>query len=125
MCIYLFGIHNSISFACSQGNLQLNTTKTLLAFLIVKKINLISDSLNSFKKLCLEDIKVNKKKILKNLQDSLMLVTALNPKIGYKKSSEIANKAFHEDKSLKEAALELKYLTSEEFDKIVDPKKMV
>ena len=125
VCIYLFGIHNSISFACSQGNLQLNTNKTLLAFLIVKKMNLISDSLNSFKKLCLEDIKVNQEKILKNLQNSLMLVTALNPKIGYRKSSEIANKAFHEDKSLKEAAVELKYLTSEEFDKIVDPKKMV
>ena len=125
VCIYLFGIHNSISFACSQGNLQLNTNKTLLAFLIIKKINLIADSLNSFRKLCLQNIKINQRKITENLENSLMLVTALNPSIGYKKSSEIANKAFREDISLREAAIELNYLSKEEFDKIVNPKKMI
>ena len=125
VCIYLFGIHNSISFACSQGNLQLNTNKTLLAFLIIKKINLIADSLNSFRKLCLQNIKINQRKITENLENSLMLVTALNPSIGYKKSSEIANKAFREEISLREAAIELNYLSKEEFDKIVNPKKMI
>ena len=125
VCIYLFGIHNSISFACSQGNLQLNTNKTLLAFLIIKKINLIADSLNSFRKLCLQNIKINQRKITENLENSLMLVTALNHSIGYKKSSEIANKAFREEISLREAAIELNYLSKEEFDKIVNPKKMI
>ena len=87
-------------------------------------INLLSEAIDSFVDKCLNDIELNRKKIRENLQNSLMLVTALNPKIGYDKASKIAKKAFTEGISLKQAAMKLKYLKSNEFDAIIDPLKM-
>ena len=87
-------------------------------------INLLSDAINSFVKKCINGLELNRKRLRENLENSLMLVTALNPKIGYEKSSKIAKKAFIEGISLKQAALKLKYLKSSEFDEIVDPIKM-
>jgi fumarate hydratase class II len=124
VCIYLMGLHFSTSIACSQGHFQLNANKTLITFTILKTINLLSDSIQSFVKKCLIGIEINKKRIQNNLENSLMLVTALNPKIGYDKSAEIAKKAFNENITLKQSAIELKYLTEEEFDEAVQPEKM-
>ncbi len=124
VCIHLMGIHMSVSLACSQGHFQLNANKTLLLFSLIRTINLLSDAINSFVDRCLEGIELNRKRIRENLQDSLMLVTALNPKIGYDKASKIAKKAFSEGISLKQAAMKLKYLKSSEFDAIIDPIKM-
>ena len=92
VCIYLLGLQSSISIACSQGHFQLNANKTFLIFATLKTITLLSDSIKSFTKNCLTGIKVNEEKVNENLRNSLMLVTALNPKIGYDKSAEIAKK---------------------------------
>ncbi len=124
VCIHLMGIHFSISIACSQGHFQLNANKTILMYSILRMINLLSDAINSFVNKCLNGLEINRKKLRENLENSLMLVTALNPKIGYEKASKIAKKAFTEGISLKQAAIKLKYLKSSEFDEIIDPIKM-
>ena len=125
VCLHLMGLYNSNIFAGSQGHFQLNANKTVLLFNTLRIIELLSDAINSFSEKCLKNIVTNKKKIDENLEKSLMLVTALNPKIGYTKASEIAKKAFAEDITLKDAAIKLDYLDSKEFDLIVDPKKMI
>ncbi len=125
VCIYLMSNHFSLTFAASQGHFQLNANKTLIIFNILRTIGLLSDAINSFVEKCLIGIKPNIKNIKKNLENSLMLVTALNPVIGYDKSSEIAKIAFNNNISLKEAASKLNYITEEEFDKLVDPNKMI
>ena len=125
VCIYLFGLHNSISFAGSQGNLQLNTNKTVIAFLIINTINLLNDSIASFTEKCLIGLKAKEENIKKNLNNSLMLVTALNQKIGYEKAAEISRKAFKENLTLKDAAEKLNYISAEEFELIVKPEKMI
>ncbi len=124
VCIYLLGYNNSMNIACSQGHFQLNANKTLIIFNILRTIELLGDSIESFNKNCLKGILPNKKKIKQNLKDSLMLVTALNPKIGYDKSAEVAKKAYEEEISLKEAAINLGYISNDEFDKLIDPLKM-
>ena len=124
VCIYLMGLNSSITIAASQGHLQLNANKTVIIFCILRTIDLISDSIESFRLRCVEGIEANKDIIEQQLQKSLMLVTALNPKIGYDKSSKIAKKAFEEKITLKESAIKLNYLTEKEFDEIVQPDKM-
>ena len=124
VCIHLMGIHFSISIACSQGHFQLNVNKTVIMYSILRIINLLSDAINSFVNKCLNGIELNRKKLRENLENSFMLVTALNPKIGYEKASKIAQKAFNEGISLKQAAIKLKYLKFSEFDEIIDPLKM-
>ena len=119
------GIHSSLTIACSQGHFQLNANKTFIIFAVLKTITLLSDSIASFTNKCLIGLKVNKKKIESNLENSLMLVTALNPKIGYDKSAEIAKKAFAEEITLKQSAVALGYLTEEEFDSIIKPEEMI
>ncbi len=124
VCIHLQGIYTSNFFAGTQGHFQLNANKTLIIFNTLRSINLISDAIKSFRTKCLDNIIANKQIIEKNLNNSLMLVTALNPKIGYEKSAEIAKKAFKEKITLKEATIKLGYLTEKEFNILVDPKKM-
>ena len=94
------GIHFSISIACSQGHFQLNANKTMILFSLNRIITLLSDSIDSFTKRCLEGLDLNRKKIRENLENSLMLVTALNPKIGYMKNlqklpKKLSPKEFH------------------------------
>ena len=125
VCIHLMGMHFSLSIAGSQGQFQLNANKTVIIFTILRTIVLISESLNSFNQRCLNNIKANKKVISENLHNSLMLVTALNPKIGYDKSAEIAKKAYKENISLKESAIKLSYLNEEEYDNLVKPENMI
>ena len=124
VCAQIIGNDYTISFAGSQGHLELNVYKPLMAAKIIESLKLFSDAIISFNKNCLKGLEANKKKINEHLNNSLMLVTALNNKIGYYKAAEIANNAYKNGTTLKEEALKLKYLNEEEFDKWVDPNKM-
>ena len=124
VCAQIIGNDYTISFAGSQGHLELNVYKPLMAAKIIESLKLFSDAIISFNKNCVKGLKANKKKINEHLNNSLMLVTALNNKIGYYKAAEIANNAYKNGTTLKEEALKLKYLSEEEFDKWVDPNKM-
>lgn len=115
----------AITMAGSQGNFELNVFKPLIAHNILSSINLLSDSCRSFAIHMVKGIKANEPKIKEYLEKSLMLVTALNPKIGYDKAAKVVQKAFKENLSLKEACVALNYLSAEEFDEIVDPAKMI
>ena len=124
VCAQIIGNDYTISFAGSQGHLELNVYKPLMSAKIIESLKLFSDAIISFNKNCLKGLEANKKKINEHLNNSLMLVTALNNKIGYYKAAEIANNAYKNGTTLKEEALKLKYLSEEEFDKWVDPNKM-
>tara|TARA_A100001015_G_scaffold131797_1_gene146322 strand:- start:1480 stop:2871 length:1392 start_codon:yes stop_codon:yes gene_type:complete len=124
VCAQVIGNDYTISFAGTQGQLELNVYKPLMASKIIESLKLLTDAIISFNKNCIIGLKVNKKKITEHLNNSLMLVTALNNKIGYYKAAEIANNAYKNGTTLKEEALKLKYLSEDEFDKWVDPKKM-
>ena len=124
VCLHLMGLHNAIMFSGTQGHFQLNANKMVIIFNVLQSVKLISDAIKSFCDRCLDKMILNKDSIEFNLEKSLMLVTALNPEIGYSKSAEIAKKAFKDNISLKEATLKLGFLTEKEFDSIVDPKKM-
>lgn len=125
VCAQVLGNDTTISFGASQGNFELNVYMPVIAHNFIESVNLLSDAIESFNKNCVKGIKVNKNNIEKYLRESLMLVTALNPYIGYDKASQCAKYAFNENITLKEAVLHFGYLTEEEFDKIVDPKTMV
>ncbi len=125
VCVQVMANDTAISIAASQGNYELNVYMPLIAYNFLQSVRLLSDALISFNKNCAVGIKPNMKKINENVNKSLMLVTALNPYIGYENAAKIAKKAHQEGTTLKEACLSLKLLTEEEFDKIVDPKKMV
>ena len=125
ICAQVMGNNTTVNFAGSQGQFQLNTYKPVIAYNIIQSINLLSDGINSFNHNCLKKIKPNSKNIDNHLKNSLMLVTALNKHIGYDKAAVIAKKAYDDNLTLKEAALKLNFITSIEFDKIVDPKKMI
>ena len=125
VCVQVMGNNLSVSLAGSQGHFELNTYKPVIAYNIIQSINLLNDAIKSFCLNCLKDINPNKKNIQKHLQNSLMLVTALNKHIGYDNAAKIAKKAFKENLTLKKAASKLKLIDEKEFDKLVNPKKMV
>ena len=125
VCIQVIGNHSTITIAGSQGHFELNTFKPLILYNILQSINLLSDSINSFVKNCLKGIKPNKIRIKEHLENSLMLVTALNDHIGYDNAAKIANKAFKENLTLKDAAIKLGLIEENKFDELVQPKKMV
>ena len=125
VCAQIMGNDTSISFAGSQGHFELNVFKPLMANNIIESAQLLGDSSNSFNKNCVLGIKPNLKQIKKMVENSLMLVTALNTKIGYYKSAEIANKAYSEGISLKESAKLLGYVSEKDFDKWVRPEDMI
>lgn len=115
----------TISFSNSQGNFQLNVFKPVIIYNFLQSVRLLSDSMNSFCDNCIVGINANKEVIEENVRKSLMLVTALSPHIGYEKAALIAKNAYLNKTTLKEEAIKLGYLTEEEFDKYVDPKKMI
>lgn len=125
VCMQIMGNDLSISIAGSSGNYELNVCKPLIIYKFLNSAELLSDACNSFSSLCVEGIKPNKKRIKELLEKSLMLVTALNPHIGYEKSTKIAKFAYSNGISLKKAAIHLGYLTKNEFEKIVNPSKMI
>ena len=124
VCAQIIGNDVAVSFAGANGHFELNVFKPLFAFNIIESSKILGDASLSFAENCIDGIKPNKKRIEKFLNDSLMLVTALNSKIGYYKAAEIANKAYKENITLKEAALQLAFLTDEEFDSYVNPSRM-
>ena len=121
----VMGNDAAIGFAASQGNFELNVFLPVIAYNFLQSVRLLSDSLRTFRIFCIEGMEPNVKKMKENMDRSLMLVTALNPHIGYEKAAKVANTAHKEGISLKEAALKLKVLTEEEFDRIVRPEKMI
>ena len=125
VCVQVMGNDATIGFAGSQGNFELNVYKPVMIYNLIQSIYLLADTCRSFNEHCAIGITANKNKIDEYLHESLMLVTALNQVIGYDKASKIAKKAFTDDSNLKEACVALGFLTAEEFDKAVDPKKMV
>ena len=124
VCAQIIGNDMAVSFAGANGHFELNVFKPLFAYNIIESSKILGDACLSFSKNCIEGLKPNKKKIERFLNDSLMLVTALNSKIGYYKAAEIANKAYKEDITLKEACIQLNYLSEKEFDKYVNPQRM-
>lgn len=125
VCTQIMGNHTTISVAGSNGNFELNVFKPVMIYNLLQSIRLLADASRSFTDNCVVGIEANKDRINKLLNDSLMLVTALNTVIGYDNAAKIAKKAHKEHKTLKEVAIELKLLTAEEFDKAVRPEKMI
>ena len=125
VCVKVIGNHTGITIAGSQGQFELNVFKPLIAHNILQSIDLISDSSKNFAKYCVKGIKANKDKIKKDLDNSLMLVTALAPKIGYDQAASIAKKALKNKTTLKNEVLKSGLLNEKEYQKIVDPRKMI
>jgi len=125
VCAQVIGNDTSISFGATQGHFQLNVFKPMMASNLIESCKLLADACNSFNANCLKGIKANKKVIDEKLNNSLMLVTALNPKIGYYKAAEIANNAHENGTTLKKEAIKLGYLSSEQYDEWVKPENMI
>ncbi|WP_405351791.1 class II fumarate hydratase [Nonlabens sp. Asnod3-H03] len=125
VCARVMGNDTTVTVGGMQGHFELNVFKPVMAAAVLESAQLIGDSCRSFEENCAAGIEPNHDKIKSLLDNSLMLVTALNTKIGYYKAAEIANKAHEEGSTLKEAALALGYVTSEEFDAWVKPEDMV
>ena len=125
VCAQVLGNDTTVSFAGSQGHLELNVYKPVIAHKLIESIHLLSDSMESFNKNCISGLKANKTKIAEHLNNSLMLVTALNKKIGYYRAAEIANKAHENGTTLEEEAIKSGYLTKKQFKDWVKPEDMV
>ena len=124
VCAQVFGNDAAIGFAGSQGNFELNVFKPVMIFNFLQAANLLADSCYNFRVFCVEGIEANTTTIREHVNNSLMLVTALNQHIGYDKAAAIAKKAHHENSTLKESAIALGYLTGDEFDQYVHPETM-
>ena len=125
VCAQVMGADVTVSIAASQGNFELNVYKPVIIFNVLNSIRLLADSCRAFNQFCVAGLKANQAKIDYYLKNSLMLVTALNQHIGYDKAAKIAKTAHLQGLSLKEAALELGFLTAEEFDQFVKPSEML
>ncbi|MDX1917423.1 MAG: class II fumarate hydratase [Rickettsiaceae bacterium] len=125
VCAKVIGNNTTITIAGSNGHFELNVFKPVIIYSLLQSINLLAGASDSLAENCIKDIAPNLEKIEQYKRDSLMLVTCLNPHIGYDNAAKIAKKALHENKTLKEAAIELKLLNEEEFDRIVKPEDMV
>jgi len=125
VCCQVFGNDVAITVAGSQGNFELNVFKPVMIRNFLHSVRILSDVCVTFREFCVEGITPNRERIAELVGNSLMLVTALTPKIGYDKAAEIAKKAHHEGTTLREAALSLGYLSEAEYDEAVRPEKMV
>ena len=124
VCVQVFGHDTAIAFAGSQGNFELNVFKPLIAHDLLHSIELLTDACRSFREHCIEGLTADEPRIAEHVANSLMLVTALAPRIGYDKAAQIAKKAHHEGTNLREATVALGYLTGQEFDELVRPERM-
>lgn len=125
VCVQVMGNDAAIGFAGSQGNFELNVFKPVMIYNLMHSIRLLTDSCHSFTEFCVAGMQANETRIKQIVSESLMLVTALSPVIGYDKAAKIAHTAHVEHTTLKEACLKLGYLSAEEFDKAVRPEDMV
>ena len=125
VCVQVFGNDTAIKVAGSQGNFELNVFKPLIIHCFLQSSRLLADACRSFRTFAIDGLEPNRERIEQLVNSSLMLVTALSPRIGYDKAAEIAKKAHHDGMTLREAALELGYLTAAEYDELVVPAKLV
>jgi fumarate hydratase class II len=124
VAVQVFGNDHAVAFAGSQGNFQLNVYKPVILHNVLESVQLLAEALRAFNDHCAEGLEPDEKRIREHLDHSLMLVTALNPHIGYEKAAQISLKAYREDLTLREAALKLGFLTAEQFDAWVRPEDM-
>jgi fumarate hydratase class II len=124
VCVQVLGNDAAVAFAGSQGNFELNVFKPVMIFNLLHTVDLLSDACRNFREFAIEGLEANEEQITEHVRSSLMLVTALNPHIGYDKAAAIAKHAHHHKKTLKEAAVELGHLTAERFDELVRPEHM-
>jgi fumarate hydratase class II len=125
VCCQVFGNHTTIMIAASQGHFELNVYKPVMAYALLQSVRLLADASRSFADNCVTGIKANKERIAHLLEMSLMLVTALTPKIGYDKAALVAKTAHKNGTSLREEAVKLGFVTEKEFDELVRPEKMI
>jgi fumarate hydratase class II len=125
VCAQVMGNHTTVAFAGSQGHLELNVFKPVMIFDLLHSIRLLADAARSFTDNCVAGIEADPARLNELMARSLMLVTALSPKIGYDKAAEVAKKAQKEGTTLKQAALALGYVTAAEFDRLVRPESMI
>ncbi len=125
VCAQVMGNHTTVTVAGSQGHFELNVFKPVMIYNVLQSIELIADASRSFTKNCVVGIEANEERIKSLMENSLMLVTALNTHIGYDKAAKLAKTAYNEGTSLKEAGVKLGYLTAEEFDQWVKPEDMI
>jgi len=124
VCVQVLGNDAAIALAGSQGNFELNVFKPVLIRNLLHSVELLADACPLFARFCVDGLEANRRRIAKYVEESLMLVTALSPVIGYDRAAQIAHKALHDDTSLREACLALGYLSGEEFDRWVQPERM-
>jgi fumarate hydratase, class II len=124
VCIQVFGNDTAVAMAGSRGNLELNVCKPVIIYNVLHSVRLLTDASDTFTRFCVDGLTPNEPRIRQHLENSLMLVTALNPLIGYDKAAEVAKKAHRESITLRESALALGYLTGEQFDQAVRPESM-
>jgi fumarate hydratase class II len=124
VCIQVFGNDAAVAIAGSRGNLELNVCKPVIIHNVLHSVRLLSDASGAFTRFCVEGLEPNEPRIRQHLENSLMLVTALNPLIGYDRAAEVAKKAHKEGSTLRESALALGYLSGEDFDAAVRPESM-
>ena len=124
VCAQVMGNHITVSVAGSHGHLELNVFKPVIAYNVLQSVRLLADAANSFVVNCLRGLQANETVIARHMENSLMLVTALAPHIGYDKSAEIAKKAHAEGLTLKDAATKSGYVTAEQFDAWIKPADM-
>jgi fumarate hydratase class II len=124
VCVQVMGADTAVGAAGALGNFELNVYKPLIIYNVLHATHLLADAGTNFRRFCVEGLEPNRERIAEHLRNSLMLVTALNPVIGYDKAAEIAKKAHREGTTLREAALALGYLTADEFDAAVRPEEM-
>ena len=125
LCTQVIGNDTTITLAGASGNFELNVYRPVIAYNILQSIRLLADGCRSFSKHAVAGIKPNQERIDHNLYNSLMLVTALNPHIGYDKAAEVAKKAFKDKSTLRDAIMQLDYMSGEDFDRLVQPEQMI
>jgi fumarate hydratase class II len=125
VCIQVIGLDAAVGFAGALGNFQLHTMRPLLIHNILHSIRLLGDVCTTFREYCVVGIEVDRQRVQETVNRSLMLVTALAPALGYDRAAAIAHKALMENTTLREAAVGGGYISAEEFDRLVDPTKMV
>ena len=125
VCIQVFADDTAVGMAGSQGNFELNVFKPVMIFNFLHSVDLLTDACRNFREFCIEGLGVNRAKIQEYVDRSLMVVTALNPVIGYDNAAAIAKKAHKEGTTLREAALASDLISAEDFDRVVRPEHMI
>jgi fumarate hydratase class II len=125
VCVQVLGNDTAVKFAGTQGNFELNVFKPVMIRNVLHSVSILTDACRAFREFCVEGLRADRERIAELVARSLMLVTALSPSIGYDAAADIAKRAHHEGRTLKEVAVELGHLTPDEYDRLVRPEDMV